>query len=256
MKRWFKSLGHRRCWVATEIMAVLMLLSVLNTAFAATGDLYGDGTEIDDYEVCPDLDGLNPVGFIDFSILGDNWRSIGRNLPGDLNTDSIVDMDDLAILASYWLNDCFTVSAPDVVGMDPDRLFTGQSTLVTITAHINPEPDQADLEVELLRLDAHGQVMDTLGNLHDDGLRGDARAGDNIFTIQKTFTEPEPTQVILQVSVVDAAHQIRAFSDILVAVVVPAEPQLDLGKSLRLMTFNTQLLDIDVPVHFCRSNIY
>ncbi len=245
MKRWFKSLGHRRCWVAPGIMAVLVLLCAPNMAFAATGDLYGDVTANASDENCPDLDGLNPVGFIDFSILGYNWRSIGRNLPGDLNTDSIVDIDDLAILAAYWLNDCFIVSAPDVVGMDPDRVSAGESTPVTITAYIDPKLDRTDSEVELLRLDAHGQVIDTLGYLHDDGLMGDATAGDNIFTIQRIFTEPEPTQVILQVSVFDIAHKIHAFSDIFAVVVVPAQPQLDMGQSLRLMTFNTQLLDTD-----------
>jgi len=246
MKSWLKSLGHRICWMAPGIMVVLVLLSAPNTAFAATGGLYGDGTASARDGDCPDLDGLNPVGFIDFSILGDDWRTVGRGLPGDINTDSIVDADDLAILASYWLSDCYTISAPDVVDMDRDRIRTGEATPVTISARIDPELGRTSFEVELLRLDAHGRVMDTLGYLHDDGLRGDARAGDNVFTIRSTFTEPEPTQVILQVSVADTVHQIHAFSDIFVIVVVPAQPQLDVGVSLRLMTFNTQLLDIDV----------
>ncbi|MEE9304068.1 MAG: choice-of-anchor X domain-containing protein, partial [Thiotrichaceae bacterium] len=195
MKRWFKSLGHRRCWVAPGIMAVLVLLSAPNMAFAATGDLYGDGTANTRDEDCPDLDGLSRVDFIDFSILAQNWRSIGPDLLGNLNADRIVDIHDLAILAAYWLSDCSTVNVPDidVVDIGPDSISVDEPTLVTITAHIDLKLDRTDSEVELLRLDANNQIIDTLGYLHDDGLSGDATAGDNIFTIQKIFTEPEPT---------------------------------------------------------------
>ena len=48
---------------------------------------------------CPDLDGFNPVGFIDYSVLMQNWNSAGPNLPGDLNMDNVVDINDLAILS-------------------------------------------------------------------------------------------------------------------------------------------------------------
>jgi hypothetical protein len=39
---------------------------------------------------CPDLDGLNPLGFIDYSTLAQNWQVTGPNLPGNLNMDNIV----------------------------------------------------------------------------------------------------------------------------------------------------------------------
>lgn len=56
---------------------------------------------------CPNLDGINPVvNFIDFSILAYDWRQTGPELEGDLNGDKIVDTEDLAILALYWLSDC------------------------------------------------------------------------------------------------------------------------------------------------------
>ncbi|MHC4622375.1 MAG: rhodanese-like domain-containing protein [Planctomycetota bacterium] len=56
---------------------------------------------------CPNLDGLNPVGFIDFSVLAQNWKQIGPDLEGDLNTDGTVDATDLAILSDYWLSECY-----------------------------------------------------------------------------------------------------------------------------------------------------
>ena len=65
---------------------------------------------------CPNLDGLNPVNFIDYSMLMQNWQVTGPNLPGDLNMDNIVDINDLAILSDYWLSDCYEESDVSVVG--------------------------------------------------------------------------------------------------------------------------------------------
>ena len=56
---------------------------------------------------CPDLDGLNPVGFIDYSLLMQNWHVKGPNIPGDLNMDNVVDINDLTILTDYWLSNCY-----------------------------------------------------------------------------------------------------------------------------------------------------
>lgn len=56
---------------------------------------------------CPNLDGVNPVSFFDFSILATNWQLIGPALAGDLNMDFAVDVNDLAILTDYWLDDCY-----------------------------------------------------------------------------------------------------------------------------------------------------
>ncbi|MCK4293987.1 MAG: right-handed parallel beta-helix repeat-containing protein [Planctomycetes bacterium] len=55
---------------------------------------------------CPNLDGLNPVSFVDFSILAYDWQLVEPNLPGDLDTDGVVDVNDLGIFGSYWLSDC------------------------------------------------------------------------------------------------------------------------------------------------------
>jgi DMSO/TMAO reductase YedYZ molybdopterin-dependent catalytic subunit len=56
---------------------------------------------------CPNLDGLNPVGFIDFSILSNNWLRTGPGLMGDLNASEAVDVNDLAIFFDYWLSGCY-----------------------------------------------------------------------------------------------------------------------------------------------------
>jgi len=55
---------------------------------------------------CPNLDGSNPVAFMDFSVLARNWRLAGPAVEGDLNTDGVVDTLDLKILTLHWLADC------------------------------------------------------------------------------------------------------------------------------------------------------
>lgn len=65
----------------------------------------GTGNACDDD--CPNLDGVDPVTFRDFSILAGNWQLIGADLAGDLNMDLIVDINDLGILTDYWLSDCY-----------------------------------------------------------------------------------------------------------------------------------------------------
>lgn len=70
-------------------------------------DSDGDGTGNSCDTKCPNLDGLNPVNFIDYSTLMQNWQVTGPNLAGDLNRDNIVDINDLAILSDYWLSDCY-----------------------------------------------------------------------------------------------------------------------------------------------------
>jgi DMSO/TMAO reductase YedYZ molybdopterin-dependent catalytic subunit len=58
-------------------------------------------------EDCPNLDGLNPVNFEDFSMLAYNWLLADVNLIGDLNKDEIVDTNDVKIFTDYWLSHCY-----------------------------------------------------------------------------------------------------------------------------------------------------
>lgn len=68
-------------------------------------DADGIGNACD--EDCPNLDGLNPVGLVDFSILAYNWQLTEPNLLGDLNFDEVVDVNDLAVFSLYWLSECY-----------------------------------------------------------------------------------------------------------------------------------------------------
>ncbi len=71
----------------------------------ADSDSDGTGNVCD--ENCPNLDNLNPVNFIDYSILTDNWLLVDVNLAGDLNQDEIVNVNDIEIFTDYWLSHCY-----------------------------------------------------------------------------------------------------------------------------------------------------
>ncbi|MHC4389284.1 MAG: thrombospondin type 3 repeat-containing protein [Planctomycetota bacterium] len=69
-------------------------------------DADGDGLGNACDEDCPNLDELSPVNMLDFSAFSADWMVADVNLPGDLDFDGMVDVNDLAILAAYWLSHC------------------------------------------------------------------------------------------------------------------------------------------------------
>jgi hypothetical protein len=52
------------------------------------------------------IDGVDPVNFKDFAILGLDWLRSGSGLAGDTNRDENVDFWDLAQIAQHWLSNC------------------------------------------------------------------------------------------------------------------------------------------------------
>lgn len=70
--------------------------------FDSDSDSVGNACDSD----CPNLDGLNPVDNIDYAILYNDWATSDTGLPGDLNSNGSVGIDDLAILSVYWLSTC------------------------------------------------------------------------------------------------------------------------------------------------------
>jgi len=65
-------------------------------------DGWGDVCEC----VAANLDGLDLIDLRDFSITASDWQESGTGLPSDINGDEVVDINDLEILAYYWLSDC------------------------------------------------------------------------------------------------------------------------------------------------------
>lgn len=65
-------------------------------------DDWGDVCECE----AANLDELDIIKFPDFSFFASDWRKKGTTLTGDINSDEVVDFNDLEILAYHWLSDC------------------------------------------------------------------------------------------------------------------------------------------------------
>lgn len=56
---------------------------------------------------CPDLTNDNFINFPDFAVQANYWRQTGSGLPGDFWFNNAVDINDVAYLVLWWLQDCF-----------------------------------------------------------------------------------------------------------------------------------------------------
>jgi hypothetical protein len=88
-----------------------------------------------------------------------------------------------------------SVGAPNAT---PNLVIVSTPTTVTVAAQISAAPLAGG--VNLLRLGATGTQPTILGVMHDDGLNGDATAGDGTYTLQVPFNESTAGHIQLQVS--------------------------------------------------------
>jgi hypothetical protein len=80
----------------------------------------------------------------------------------------------------------------------PMTAIVGTPTQITVTAFIS-DPSLIPTSVNLLQVNSDGTTT-ILGTLHDDGLNGDAFAGDSVFTFVTTMNASTVSQIRLQVS--------------------------------------------------------
>jgi hypothetical protein len=102
----------------------------------------------------------------------------------------------VGVVGSVWLraapNIGTTEVAPNVVGVN-------RPTPVTVTAQIH-DTSLIAASVQLLKVDATGRALATLGAMYDDGSHGDTTPGDKIFSRQLELTETATGLIHLQVS--------------------------------------------------------
>ena len=95
--------------------------------------------------------------------------------------------------------------------VSPNSTGTGVAQVVAVTSLIS-DPLVIPSSVNLQKLDANGRVVSVIGNLHDDGLNGDAAAGDNVYSIATTILGSAPGVVKLRVSAGFKGTLLRATS--------------------------------------------
>ena len=112
------------------------------------------------------------------------------------------------------------ISKPTV---SPASIPLGTSTEVTVTATLSggtPEPGS----VMLQRLDSSGRVLAVLGTLHDEGLNGDRKANDGVFTLVTTFSGFVAGTIPLRVSAIFTGSPNHVFSPLGTLTVTGAPP--------------------------------
>ena len=93
----------------------------------------------------------------------------------------------------------------------PTNAGVGVATSVLVTSLIT-DPSLIAGSVNLQQLDGNGKVIAVLGALHDDGLNGDAVAGDGIYSLLSTVYQTAPTQLTYRVSAAFKGSLVRSFS--------------------------------------------
>lgn len=81
----------------------------------------------------------------------------------------------------------------------PTAIAVQTTSTVTVTIPI-PGPSVVGNGVNLLRLGSAGTQPTVMGVMHDDGLNGDAVAGDHIYTLQVSFDQSSTGEIQLEVS--------------------------------------------------------
>src|SRR5258706_7687489 len=96
----------------------------------------------------------------------------------------------------------------------PDSLVVGVATTVTVTAFIS-DPSVVPDSVILQSVDSNGRLIAILGNLHDDGVKGDGAAGDHRYTVQTTLSQATATTLSLRVAARFTGSRHRRFSPVI-----------------------------------------
>jgi hypothetical protein len=131
-------------------------------------------------------------------------------------------------IGAMWLH-----AAPMIgtVTVTPNTITVNTPTTITVTAAIS-DPLLLPQSVTLVRI--NGASSTVIGYLHDDGLAGDAVAGDHTFTVTVSLNEPQPASVGLQVS--------AAFSGMLRRITSPVQSITVHGLQLSRITNVTQVI--------------
>jgi RHS repeat-associated protein len=81
----------------------------------------------------------------------------------------------------------------------PSQIPAGVASTLLFTVSIT-DPSVIPNGVNLLRVDSTGQTLNIVGQLHDDGQSGDAKSGDQIYSIAINTTENSAGQVYFRIS--------------------------------------------------------
>ncbi len=103
-----------------------------------------------------------------------------------------------SLMLGTFAGQLFGAPAIGMVRASPMTAVIGTPTPITVTASIT-DPTLTPASVNLIQLNGDG-TSTILGAMHDDGLNGDASAGDLVFTAVVTLSSASAAQIQLEVS--------------------------------------------------------
>jgi hypothetical protein len=137
----------------------------------------------------------------------------------------------LAILggaAVVWLKAAGPAPTIDSVGADPAYVVINTPTEVLFTAKItNPNVQPG---VNLLKVDASGKTLSTVGAMNDNGANGDRVAGDKTFSLKVNVNEPAVGQTYYRVSAPFKGTLQRTLSSVIGITLDPVQLPPDPGE--------------------------
>ena len=154
-----------------------------------------------------------------------------------------------AIIAFVSVGD---LSAQPAIGLPeatPKTTVTGAPTVVTVTSSIE-DPNLIPNSVLLQQVDAQGRVLAQLGGMHDDGMNGDAKAGDRIFSIQVPLAIQPGSPALLNISAVFQGTLGRVSSATVAVALVSAKLTIAQLDDLKQLEAFLQTNNIDTAAGF------
>lgn len=133
-----------------------------------------------------------------------------------------------------------TVTVPSA---EPAQILVAQPTLVRFSAEIT-DPTLITTSINLLRVGLPNTSPAIVGTLHDDGLNGDAIAGDGRHSIEVTLNEPAAKNVVYRISAAFKGRLLRVTSaDIVVNALTNRTPVAIAGSKQAVSVGDTVTLD-------------
>jgi hypothetical protein len=133
-----------------------------------------------------------------------------------------------ATIAVTWLHAATPTVGP--ASANPAYIVVNTPTQVTFNVKVTdstPLPNG----INLLKTDAAGKTLSTVGVMHDDGVNGDAKAGDKLFSYALTINQPAVGQVYYRASVAFKGVLQRLLSNVINVTVDPFKLPPDPGEA-------------------------
>jgi RHS repeat-associated protein len=126
---------------------------------------------------------------------------------------------------------------------EPAQILIARSSIVRFSAEIS-DPSLITTSVNLLRVGLPNTNPTIVGVLHDDGLNGDAIAGDGRYSIEVTLNEPAAKKVVYRISAAFKGRLLRVTStDIAVDVLANRPPVAMAGRNQAVSAGSDVTLD-------------